>query len=471
MKHLKSIEQAENFSRAIIISGDRLYNKLKEDEALAANNPKKGLFLRNWLMKRDVVFARTSPEQKLIIVDGCQKLSHVVAVTGDGVNDSPAIKKSDIGIAMGKVGTDVAKEAADIILLDDNFANIVLGIKRGRIIFDCLKKVTGYNLTSNVAELIPFLGFVIFQFPLPLTTISILCMDVFSIIYPNIALASEGAESIIMNRKPRNLKTDSLCTLRMFGYAYLFLGIIQCLGCFANYFAVLNDYGFSVSSIFFLNNKLGWGSYNMGNELISYNQYDTEYFGNPYAYMADNFDILGLSNQEQLLLKGYHRRFDYTTKKDISVDLRVFFPDLSKKEDFWGGCKINSINKKNNVQVCWTPDAIIHAQTAFFAGMITMQIANGLCYRTISQSIYSHVLNNWMMNIAYLVEIIIVFFLNYTPYLNDAFGFRALRWEHYVASMAFFGVMIFYDELRKLLVRSFKRPDGSPGWYSEYFYY
>ena len=100
-----------------------------------------------------------------------------------------------------------------------------------------------------------------------------------------------------------------------------------------------------------------------------------------------------------------------------------------------------------------------------------MQIANGLCYRTISQSIYSHVLNNWMMNIAYLVEIIIVFFLNYTPYLNDAFGFRALRWEHYVASMAFFGVMIFYDELRKLLVRSFKRPDGSPGWYSEYFYY
>ncbi|MFM7854240.1 MAG: HAD-IC family P-type ATPase, partial [Flammeovirgaceae bacterium] len=169
-KGLSTIEEAENFSQTIIIPGDRLYSKFKEDELLSESNPQKGAYLRKWLMKRDVVFARTSPDQKLIIVDGCQKLSHVVAVTGDGVNDSPAIKKSDIGIAMGKVGTDVAKEAADILLLDDNFANIVKGIKRGRIIFDCLKKVTGYNLTSNVTELIPFVGFVIFQFPLPLTT-------------------------------------------------------------------------------------------------------------------------------------------------------------------------------------------------------------------------------------------------------------------------------------------------------------
>ena len=157
---------------------------------------------------------------------------------------------------MGKVGTDVAKEAADIILLDDNFANIVIGIKRGRIIFDCLKKVTGYNLTSNVAELIPFLGFVIFQFPLPLTTISILCMDVFSNIYPNIALASEWAEYIIMNRKPINLKTDNFMYIKDVWICLLIPWNNTMLGCFANNFAVLNDYGFSVSSIFFLNNKM-----------------------------------------------------------------------------------------------------------------------------------------------------------------------------------------------------------------------
>jgi len=259
-KGLSTIEEAENFSQTIIIPGDRLYAKFKEDELLSETNPQKGAYLRKWLMKRDVVFARTSPDQKLIIVDGCQKLSHVVAVTGDGVNDSPAIKKSDIGIAMGKVGTDVAKEAADILLLDDNFANIVKGIKRGRIIFDCLKKVTGYNLTSNVTELIPFVGFVIFQFPLPLTTIAILCMDVFSNIYPNISLASEGAEEAIMKRNPRNLKTDRLCTLKLFTLGYLFLGFIECSGAFMGYWVSLYDYGFYALDSFFLANANGYGS-------------------------------------------------------------------------------------------------------------------------------------------------------------------------------------------------------------------
>eukprot|EP00069_Balaena_mysticetus_P004532 bmy_17415T0 len=125
----------------------------------------------------EIVFARTSPQQKLIIVEGCQRQGAIVAVTGDGVNDSPALKKADIGVAMGIAGSDVSKQAADMILLDDNFASIVTGVEEGRLIFDNLKKSIAYTLTSNIPEITPFLLFIMANIPLPLGTITILCID------------------------------------------------------------------------------------------------------------------------------------------------------------------------------------------------------------------------------------------------------------------------------------------------------
>ena len=152
-------------------------------------------------------------------MSGCQKKGHIVAVTGDGVNDSPAIKKADIGIAMGITGSDVAKDAADMILLNDDFSSIVIGIEEGRKIFDNLKKTITYVLTSNIPELIPFLTFIIFQFPLPLSTVLILWVDLGTDMIPSVAFVFEESELDIMTRKPRN-QEEHLVSGKLMVFAY-----------------------------------------------------------------------------------------------------------------------------------------------------------------------------------------------------------------------------------------------------------
>ncbi|XP_034995279.1 potassium-transporting ATPase alpha chain 2 isoform X2 [Zootoca vivipara] len=191
----------------------------------------------------EIVFARTSPQQKLIIVEGCQRQDAVVAVTGDGVNDSPALKKADIGIAMGIAGSDAAKNAADMVLLDDNFASIVTGVEEGRLIFDNLKKTIAYTLTKNIAELCPFLIYIMASIPLPIGTITILFIDLGTDIIPSVSLAYEKAESDIMKRKPRHKKKDRLVNQELVTYSYLQIGLVQTIGAFLTYFTVYAQQG------------------------------------------------------------------------------------------------------------------------------------------------------------------------------------------------------------------------------------
>ncbi|XP_055950188.1 sodium/potassium-transporting ATPase subunit alpha-like isoform X2 [Argiope bruennichi] len=198
----------------------------------------------------EIVFARTSPQQKLIIVEGCQRQGHIVAVTGDGVNDSPALKKADIGVAMGIAGSDVSKQAADMILLDDNFASIVTGVEEGRLIFDNLKKSIAYTLTSNIPEISPFLLFILADVPLPLGTVTILCIDLGTDMVPAISLAYEKAESDIMKRKPRDPQNDKLVNERLISMAYGQIGMMQAAAGFFTYFVIMAENGFLPSSLF-----------------------------------------------------------------------------------------------------------------------------------------------------------------------------------------------------------------------------
>nr|CAD7445113.1 unnamed protein product [Timema bartmani] len=194
----------------------------------------------------EIVFARTSPTQKLSIVEGYQRLNEIVAVTGDGVNDSPALKKADIGIAMGISGSDVSKQAADMILLDDNFASIVVGIEEGRLIYDNMKKSITYVLASNVPQIVPFLMFVVLGIPLPLGVIAILCIDLGTDMVPAISLGYERSESDIMKRRPRCPYTDKLkrCIGELLFYLSVCSGIIQTAGGFFNYFVIMAENGF-----------------------------------------------------------------------------------------------------------------------------------------------------------------------------------------------------------------------------------
>ncbi|XP_053460499.1 sodium/potassium-transporting ATPase subunit alpha-4 [Nycticebus coucang] len=218
----------------------------------------------------EIVFARTSPQQKLIIVEGCQRLGAIVAVTGDGVNDSPALKKADIGVAMGITGSDVSKQAADMILLDDNFASIVTGVEEGRLIFDNLKKSIAYTLTSNIPEVSPFLIFIVLSVPLPLGTITILCIDLGTDMLPAISLAYEPAESDIMKRLPRNPKTDKLVNERLIGMAYGQIGMIQAVAGFFTYFVILAENGFKPMDL--LGIRLPWEDRNLNDLEDSYGQ-------------------------------------------------------------------------------------------------------------------------------------------------------------------------------------------------------
>lgn len=196
-------------------------------------------------LKDEIIFARVAPEQKLRVVSNLQEMGEIVAVTGDGVNDSPALKKADIGVAMGIAGTDVAKEAADMILTDDNFASIVHAIEEGRAVYSNIRKFLLYILNSNMAEAVPSALYLFSRgaIPLPLTVMQILTIDLGTDMLPALGLGTEKPEKGIMEQPPRNQK-EPLLNKKLIIKAFLWYGLLGSI--------------VSTISYFFVNMQNGW---------------------------------------------------------------------------------------------------------------------------------------------------------------------------------------------------------------------
>jgi len=192
----------------------------------------------------DPLFARMAPRHKMRVVSILKEMGEVVAVTGDGVNDAPALKKADIGVAMGIAGTDVAKEIADIILLDDNFSTIVTAIEEGRTVYANIRKFSTYILASNVPEIVPFLGYGFLGMPLALTIPQVLAVDLGTDMIPAIALGSEAPHPGVMDQPPRP-RTERLLSLPLLLRAYLFLGTIEAAVAMGGFFLYLHMNGWT----------------------------------------------------------------------------------------------------------------------------------------------------------------------------------------------------------------------------------
>ena len=187
---------------------------------------------------RELLFARVAPADKLRVVDAFKALGEIVAVTGDGVNDAPALKRADIGVAMGVAGTDVAKEAAVMVLLDDSFATIVKAIERGRAVYNNIRRFLVYLFTHNIGELFPIVFATLAGLPVvPLNALQVLSIDLGSDVLPALALGAEQPEPGLLKQPPRP-RTERLLSRGVIG-RFVFLGLIQAVGATASFYFAL----------------------------------------------------------------------------------------------------------------------------------------------------------------------------------------------------------------------------------------
>eukprot|EP00183_Erythrolobus_madagascarensis_P000033 CAMPEP_0185848374 /NCGR_PEP_ID=MMETSP1354-20130828/3282_1 /TAXON_ID=708628 /ORGANISM="Erythrolobus madagascarensis, Strain CCMP3276" /LENGTH=1170 /DNA_ID=CAMNT_0028548765 /DNA_START=32 /DNA_END=3544 /DNA_ORIENTATION=- len=486
------------------------------------------------LAHEQIVFARTSPQQKLIIVENCQRLGKIVAVTGDGVNDSPALKKANIGVAMGIAGSDVSKEAADMILLDDNFSSIVSGIEEGRLIFDNLKKSIAYTLSSNIPELTPFLVFIITGVPSALSTILILCIDLGTDMIPAISFAYEKAEADIMERPPRDASKDRLVNRVLVCFSYLQLGMYQAVAGFFTYMVIWNDYMIHPSSTLGLDaggefaqpatKNRRW--FFTEHERLRKQSFERSFFTNSDEYAkyfesaqpgfiqqtAERFDDLeptvatdaslpnGASSNAQFnnMMKAVGveigRTFclEFACQPDGATDFvwndydACFSNPATSGTFYYTGVNSgienpNVVTGQGSDEGCtftWTWDqqkqTLLRAQTGYFDTVIIVRTCIAfICKTRLLAVTLKSIWANKIHLIGVCSMILMIVGLTYIPGLNTAFGAAPIIGLHWLPGIPWAVIILIFGETRKWLMRlGVKNPNFKLGvWLRNYAYW
>jgi len=358
---------------------------------------------------REHVFARTQPEQKQQLVWRLNERGHIVAMTGDGVNDAPALKAANVGVAVGS-GTTVAKEAAQIVITDDDFNSIVVGVREGRQIFDNLKKAVTYIITHLCPETIPYVLNFAAGIPLALETIVIILIDLGTDMLPGIALAYEVAEDRVMEIPPRSAD-DHLIAPRMIVLGYLYMGLLETFFAYWGFYFTFYHYGFTFQST----------------------------VGADVGYRDHWRD---LDDKHQAQYRGMcQNNMKYQHPCVTDDDMESFMVHMNK--------------------------VVSSAQAAYFITLACMQFANAMCRRNQTMSIFSpHQHINWMMIWAIALSTAFMVIMVYVPGLDTAFYLEPVRSE--LACSALWGIIVIIglEELRKFFVRL--NPDGIVARYTIY---